>query len=147
VWCLAHLLQLAVRDVIDVAEQPYRQDIMLIREWVKVLRSHIVLRELLAAFLKSKGKPVTQVQLDVDTRWNSVLIMVTSFLRVWSDAIEPMIEEKLLNDYVTANQDISGEVIVRLQAMCTVLQHVASVTKLAGLRDFPAICSYSTLAH
>jgi hypothetical protein len=67
-WCLVHLLQLAVRDVVNTDGYPYKSDTALVREWVKELRSHNDLREKLAEYLTAKGKKAVQLALDVETR-------------------------------------------------------------------------------
>ncbi len=138
-WCLAHLLQLVVRDVINDSNQPYAKDIKLVRTWIETIRDHNALCEALGRYLKERGQKPVKVSLDVVTRWDSVLTMVRSFLRVWSNGIEPMIKNKLLDKYISPELDIQQETLIRLEAMCRVLDNFSTITKLSGLKDFPTL--------
>jgi len=136
-WCLAHLLQLAVKGVIDDVTQPYKANIALVREWINVLRDHGSLREKLEECREKKQVPM--LALDVPTRWDSTLKMVRSFLRAWDGVISPMVSEGLLDGFIAASSCITQETLCRLEAMCNILEHVSTITQLAGSKEFPAI--------
>jgi hypothetical protein len=135
VWCLAHLIQLIVNDVINAEDQPYLGDITIVRQWIVALRSHIELREAVTKEQQELDQKVHELALDVKTRWNSVLIMVKSFLRFWP-VISKLLIDGHLDKYI-AGPIINETTVTRLYALCGVLEHFAKVTALAGLKDYP----------
>jgi hypothetical protein len=54
-----------------------------------------------------------------------------------------MIKSKLMDKYISLELDIQQATLVRLEAMCGVLDYFSAITKLAGLKDFPTlICTF-----
>ena len=146
-WCLAHLLQLIVNDVLKSSDNPYANDIRLVRTWVLEIRSHIITRQQLVTEEELAGVKEQQLILDVATRWNSVHNMITVFLKLWP-AISKLSEKRKLNEYITPEDNITDEVIDRLRACSSVLQHFAMVTEMASAKSYPPIVfTFKWLTH
>ena len=136
-WCMAHLLQLAVHDVIG-KEMAVAQDIAHVREWVRQLRSHLVLRSQLKEAQTLLELDETQVLLDVETRWDSILTMISSFLRAWPAIVE-LAAGKSLDPFIPSALAIDVAAIRRLTAAQTVLGEIQKLTTLLGTASFPPL--------
>lgn len=133
IWCLAHQLQLAVNDVLQATANPYQIPIAKVRQWVLAIRTHLIPKAALAEREQLANVKEQQLVLDVATRWDSALLMITVFLKLWP-LISSLANDGVLDEFVAGNQDITNEEIAQLRAASSVLQHFARVTHAAGAK-------------
>ncbi len=76
---------------------------------------------------------------DVETRWDSVLMMCEKFTVMWDSVICELARSGALDQFIEPGLAITEEMIQQVKAMCSVLRHFASVTRLAGSKDFPTL--------
>ena len=85
-----------------------------------------------------KMKPLC-LTANVETCWNSVLLMCEKFMVMWDSVICEFDRSGALDQFIGLGLAITEEMVQKVKAMCSVLSHFASVTQLAGSADFPSV--------
>ena len=138
-WCLSHLLQLAVGDVIASPAHDFAHDIQCVHLWTVKIRSQIVLKDVFHTRQKECEHHIMELPEDVATRWDSKLRMIDAFLVLWPCVLRPMADSGVMDQAVAARDDIDDVMVERLHVLAEALRPFSDVTKLAGSHKHPVI--------
>lgn len=143
--CFDHLLNLAIRNVLDNETLRIFEDVKIIQNFVNFFRNSPALSMSFRTFLQEKGKAPLTFSQDIITRWNSTFYMIQSVIRLKHEIFEFKMTGALADFIKGASEKrlvaFDELLFSRLERYHEILEQIEKISRFAEGEYYP------TLAH